>query len=168
MIEVLGLYKRCGNELLQKKWKHWIYLALCHWFSSIFHQMFGKMDFHQIFEKMGCYYIKNYGDDLDIIDRGHCKGNISQFCLYLGYPWTNFNQISTTMMASWLATQKVISSDLENVDQGHHLQKILYLSYLFYRNDGNMVGKRNIISADLWNVNQGHHWQKILAITQLM
>ena len=29
---------------------------------------------------------KNYWDDLDIIDQGHSKGNVSHFCLYLGYP----------------------------------------------------------------------------------
>ena len=28
---------------------------------------------------------KNYLDDLDIIDQGHSKGDISQFCLYLCY-----------------------------------------------------------------------------------
>ena len=43
---------------------------------------------------------KNYWDALDIIDQGHSAGNISQFCLYLGNPWTIFNNISTTMMAS--------------------------------------------------------------------
>ena len=29
---------------------------------------------------------KNQWDDLDIIYQGNCKGNISQFCLYHGYP----------------------------------------------------------------------------------
>ena len=42
---------------------------------------------------------KIYWYDLDIIDQGHIKGNILQFCLYIGYPWINFNQTSTTMMA---------------------------------------------------------------------
>ena len=51
---------------------------------------------------------KNYWDDLDIIDQGHSKCNVWQFCLYLGYPWTNFNQISTTMMASWPSTKYLI------------------------------------------------------------
>ena len=35
----------------------------------------------------------NHCDNLDIIDQGHSKGNVSQFCLYLGYAWTNFNKI---------------------------------------------------------------------------
>ena len=48
---------------------------------------------------------KNYRDDLDITDLGHSKGNVSRFCIYLGYPWTNVNQISSTMSASWLATK---------------------------------------------------------------
>ena len=43
---------------------------------------------------------KNHWEDLDIIDRGHCKDDVSQFCLYLGNHLTNFNEISTTMMAS--------------------------------------------------------------------
>ena len=51
---------------------------------------------------------KNYWHDLDIVDEGNNMGNISQFCLYLGYPWTNFNKISTTMMALWPATKKNI------------------------------------------------------------
>ena len=33
---------------------------------------------------------KNYWDDLEIVDQGHSKDNVLQFCLYLGYPWTNF------------------------------------------------------------------------------
>ena len=48
---------------------------------------------------------KIYWDDLDIIDQCHSKGNVSQFCLYLRRPWTNFNKISTTMMESWPVTQ---------------------------------------------------------------
>ena len=75
---------------------------------------------------------KNYYDDLDIIDQGHSKGYISQFWLYIGYSLTNFIIISTTMMVSYIAAsnnKNVISSDLENVGQSHHLQKWLYLSY---------------------------------------
>ena len=53
---------------------------------------------------------KNCWDDLDII--------------YLGYPWTNYNKISTT----WPATKNVVSSDLENAGQCRHLQKSVYLS----------------------------------------
>ena len=48
------------------------------------------------------------------------------FFLYLGYPWTNSNKISATMMASWPAKKNLISADLENVGQGHHLQNLLY------------------------------------------
>ena len=70
---------------------------------------------------------KNDWDDLDIIDQGHSDDNISKLFLYLGYPWTNFNKTLTTMMASMSATRKkrnVISSDLDNVGQGHHLHKL--------------------------------------------
>ena len=45
--------------------------------------------------------MKNFWDDLDVTDQGHSKGSVSQFYLYLGYPWSNFNKISTTMMESW-------------------------------------------------------------------
>ena len=75
-------------------------------------------------------------------------------------------------MASWSATQNVWSSDLENVGQGHHLQKSLYLSY--YINDDfyqtfieimqYVAGNRNVISADLENVWQGRRLQKLLYI----
>ena len=45
------------------------------------------------------------------------------------------------MMALWPATKKVLSSDLENVGQGHHLQESLYFSY------NTNVGQRHYISA---------------------
>ena len=51
---------------------------------------------------------KKYWDDFDIIDQSHSKdskGYVSQFCLHLCYPWTNFNQLSTTMMSSRPATK---------------------------------------------------------------
>ena len=71
---------------------------------------------------------KRYWDDLDIIDEGHSWDNVSQFYLNLGYPWTNVNIILTTMMALKSAIQKMsLSSYLENVGQGHHLHKLLYL-----------------------------------------
>ena len=63
---------------------------------------------------------KNYLNDLDIIDQDNSKGNVPQFCLYLDNPWTNFNIIFTTMMASRPATK----TDHENVGQGHHLQDL--------------------------------------------
>ena len=50
----------------------------------------------------------NYWDDLDVIYQGRSNGNISQFCLYLGYYWTNLNKMSTTMIASWPATKHSI------------------------------------------------------------
>ena len=41
----------------------------------------------------------------DIIDEGRSNGNVSQFYIYLCYPWTNLNKISTTMVESWPATK---------------------------------------------------------------
>ena len=40
-----------------------------------------------------------------------------------------FNKILTTMMPSRLAIKRVLSSELKNVGQGHHLHKSLYLGY---------------------------------------
>ena len=96
-----------------EKVKNQISLALCHRFSSFFHHMIGKI--------MNYYILnKNY---LDIIDRGHSKGNVFQICLHRGYPWTNFNKIATKMMASRFDNNKnVISFDLKIVGQGHYLQ----------------------------------------------
>ena len=42
---------------------------------------------------------------------------------YISAILTSFNQISTTIMAPWPAAKIVLSSDVENVGQGHHLQK---------------------------------------------
>ena len=59
------------------------------------------------------------------------------------------------MTASWSATKNVMSSDFENVGQGHLLQKLLYLSYYdkflqkFYRYDDNVVGNKNFVSAGI-------------------
>ena len=64
-----------------------------------------------------------YWDDLDIIDQDHIKSNVSQFCLYLGFPWTNFYQYFDHSDVLQPATKTVISTDLENVGQGLHLQK---------------------------------------------
>ena len=94
---------------------------------------------------------QNYWDDFDIIDQGHSKDNFSQFFLYLGNLWTNFNKISTTMMESWPATKKVLSSDLDNVDQVHHLQKSLYLRYYtndFYQTFIEMKARSSFINMD--------------------
>ena len=46
-------------------------------------------------------------DDLDIIDQGHSKGNVSQYCLYLGYHLTNFNKTPTTTMESRRAIKQL-------------------------------------------------------------
>ena len=110
---------------------------------------------------------KNYWDDFDIIDQSHSKGNISQFCLYFGYSWTDFNTVSTTMMASRTARKIVILPDLENIGQSDNLQKLLFLRYYgdrllskFYRNYSNFVCNKNVIWADVEHVDQDHHLQK--------
>ena len=54
-----------------------------------------------------------------MIGQGHGKGKALQFCLYLGYTWNNFKIFCTRMM----------SSDLANVGNCHHLQKLPDLSY---------------------------------------
>ena len=56
------------------------------------------------------------------------------------------------MMALQPATENVLSSDLENVGQGHHLQKLLYLAVSkllydlflpnFYWNDDNVANNK--------------------------
>ena len=113
MTEVLGLYKKmceaiegCRTTLssfsrwkidcMKKKWKHRISVALCNRSTSFLQQLLGKIN---------GLLNKKYWDDFDIIDQGHSKADVSQFGLYLGYPWTNFNQITTTMMAMWPATE---------------------------------------------------------------
>ena len=73
-----------------------------------------------------------------------------QIYLYLGYPWTNFNKISTTKMESCPAT-KVWSSDLENVGQGHDLQKALHIIYYtndFYQTFIEMTAESSAINID--------------------
>ena len=58
---------------------------------------------------------KNQWDNLDITDRGHSKGNISQFCLFLGI----LGQIVTKLQPHRGQQQEnVISFDLENLSQG--------------------------------------------------
>ena len=87
-IEVLGFHKKMCEAIgdcrttqssfsrwkvgCMKKRKHQISMASCHRFSLFFHHVFGKVN-------------KNYRDDLDIIDHGHRKQNISHFCLYFAY-----------------------------------------------------------------------------------
>ena len=70
------------------------------------------------------------------------------------------------MMASQPVKKTIISSDLENLGQGHNLQTFPYLSHYitdfhqtFIKNDGNVIIKKNVISAELENVGQDHHLQ---------
>ena len=62
----------------------------------------------------------------------------------------------------WVGNKNVLSSDLGNVGQGHHLQKSLYLSYYmndFYQSFIEMMTTwptTKMSSADLENVGQGH------------
>ena len=69
---------------------------------------------------------ENYWDALDIINQGHSKGNDLQCCLNILerilQDFDHNDGIAT-------GNKKVLSSDLENVGQVHHLQKSLYLSY---------------------------------------
>ena len=48
-----------------------------------------------ILENNGLLNNNKYWNELDIRDQGHSKGNVSHFCLYLGYPWINFNKITS-------------------------------------------------------------------------
>ena len=66
---------------------------------------------------------KNNWEDLDVIDQGHIRCNVSQFCLYLGYPWSNFNKIRTTMIA--MAGDTKIS---------HQLTLKMYVKVTIYKN----------------------------------
>ena len=72
---------------------------------------------------------KNYWKDLDSINQGRSKPNGPQFLLYLGCPWINFNNISTTVIASQPA-KKVKPSDIENGYQDQHLQKFLIFLHI--------------------------------------
>ena len=113
---------------------------------------------------------KNYWDHLDIIDQGHSKGNVSQFFSYLGYPWTNFNQISITMMEGIVAGKKSLiiwpwkCRTMSPFTKKIAVSQKLYERFIsnFHRNDVNMAGNKNFISADLKNVGQDHLWEKWL------
>ena len=78
----------------------------------------------------------------------------------------NFAYISAILGTVLTGNKSVSSCDLENVGQGHHLQKLLYLSfytidfYQTYRNNSTVASNINIISADLENVGQDHYLQK--------
>ena len=67
----------------------------------------------------------NYYDDLDIIDEGHSKGNISKFCLFLGCPWNDLKKIRSQWWHRGQQQKNVISSDIETVGQVYYLQKLL-------------------------------------------
>ena len=62
-----------------------------------------------------------YWNDLDIIDQGQSKGNVSQFCIYLGYHWPFFKKILNTMMESWLVTK-----------MSYHLTLKMYVKVTIY------------------------------------
>ena len=97
---------------------------------------------------------KNYWDDLGIIDQGHSKSDVSQFCLYLSYPWKFFYKISTMMMESWQVTKtrsiilpwKCRSRSPFTKIAVFQLQYNRFLPKL-YRNDSNVVGNKNVISG---------------------
>ena len=116
---------------------------------------------------------KYYLDDLDSTVQGNSKGNVSQFCLNLGYPWIDFNKISTTMMASWRVTQNVIllwkcrsRSSFKKID----VSQLLYERLLpnFHRNDGTLACNKSDLSADVENVDLGHPLQKSLYLVYYM
>ena len=89
-------------------------------------------------------------------------GNVSQFCEYIGCPWTIFIKTSTTMKASRPGTNKIVSSDLEHVGRGYHLQKPLYISYYmtdFYQSFIEIMGMllaTNCHVSSFENLCQGH------------
>ena len=107
---------------------------------------------------------KNLWDDLDIIDQGHSKCNVSKFRLNRGY----FNKISTKMMASRPIKKKSYHLTLKYRTRlpvtEIALSQLLYNRFLpnLHRNDGNMVGNKNVTSADFQNVGEGHRLQKSL------
>ena len=86
------------------------------------------------------------------------RGNISQFCLYLNYPSTNFNKISSAMKASWLATKKRNAIwPWKSKSRSPYIKIAVYqllwqIFPKFYRNDGNVIGNKNLISANLENI----------------
>ena len=111
---------------------------------------------------------KNYWDDFDNIDQGHSKGNVLQRCLFLCYSWTNL----TKFRPQWwqhVQQQIILSSDLKNVGQGHHLQKSLKFSN--YTTDIcqtfiemiAMWPATKMSSADVENVGQDHISQKVIS-----
>ena len=69
-----------------------------------------------------------------------------------------------------IGNKNVISADLGNVGQGHHLQKPLYFcSYIINfdqtrKNDAIGAGSKSITSADLENVEQGRISQEVFQI----
>ena len=102
MIEVLVLYKNVGGD---REFLH--NLVFIFPVENGLHEKSESIEYNWLLNK-------NYWDDLDIIDRGHSKDDVSQFCLYLGYPWTNNGIVASK--------KNVISSDLENLRQDHYSQ----------------------------------------------
>ena len=97
---------------------------------------------------------KNYWYDIDIIDQSHNKRNVSQFCLYLSYPWTNLNHKDGIMVGNvkkcYHLTLKMYKVTIYKIA----VSQLLYDRFLpnFHRNDDKIV-----ISADRENVSQGYH-----------
>ena len=104
------------NESHEKKWKHQISPAPFRRFSSIFQHVFAKnnvlfnksywdepdsvnqgQSFNMCLEKNNGLFNKSCWNEPDSINLGQSYGRVLQLCLYIGYHWTNFNQISTTM-----------------------------------------------------------------------
>ena len=79
-----------------------ISLALRYRISSIFHHVFDQN--HGLLGQ-------NYWNDLFIIDQGHSEGDVTQFCLYLGYSCACFIKMPTTKTASRPATNNALSAD---------------------------------------------------------
>ena len=61
--------------------------------------------------------------------------------------------------------RNIISADLENLGQGHHLKKSYIDSYAinFNQNDAIEAGSKSITSTDLENVTQGHISQRLIS-----
>ena len=78
--------------------------------------------------------------------------NVSEFCLYLSYPFTNFNVILSIIIMNLRPAKKIVLLyHFENVSQGHHFTKIAVYQQIIDRFLPNFhsAGYTNVISADL-------------------